>query len=321
MTAVLETFRSRPQVVLDVGDGFAGARAAPGTGRVRPRSAVRVRALGRTTAPIEAFDPPWRLVTTATPGGVLAWFGRVRRDGTADAFDPGLDRIGVLGPGTYDIEISAATYQSVELQVSIPAAGDPPSVLAVELEAGPAYPFRDETPDVGLAPAGQPQGPTLLRGQVLSLDGSALAGVPVTAPNAIAATTDRNGSWVLVFPDDTSSGAVTVTAVIAGAAVTAQAELVARHRTQVTQARLKGSAVRQSGAPVAGAAVSVAGVTGSVTSTGDGTWSLALPFGTGLQPINVTVAAIFGPTTVTQAGIGVVPGGTVTVPDHVFPNP
>jgi hypothetical protein len=65
----------------------------------------------------------------------------------------------------------------------------------------------------------------------------------------------------------------------------------------------------------------VAGIAGAVMSGADGRWMLALPFGAGLQPMNVTVTATLGPTTRTQADVAIVPGGTATVPDHVFPNP
>jgi hypothetical protein len=321
MSPILETRRSLPHLVLDIGDGFLVARAAPGRGRVRPRSPVRARALARVTAPVETFDPPWQLVTTATPGGFLAWFGSVRPDGAGAAADPELDRVDVLDPGTYDIELAAPGYQATVLQGAIPAAGAPPSVLAVDLEAGPEYPFPGETAQTPLQPAGRTTGPTLIRGQILSLDGSGLSGVPVQAPLAVPAVTDRNGSFVLVFPDDTPSGPVAVTATIAGVAVTSASAIVSGRRTAVPQARLRGRTVRQSGAPVAGAAISVSGIAGAVASGADGSWSLALPFGTGLQPINVTVTATLGPTTRTQAGVGVVPGRSATVPDHVFPNP
>jgi hypothetical protein len=321
MSTILETRRAVPQLVIDVADGFLAARAAPGAGRARPRTPVRARVLTRVTGPVETFDPPWRLVTTTTPGGFLAWFGRVRRDSIGDAANGEGDRAGVLGPGTYDVELVAAGYQPTVLQAAIPPDGAPPSVLTVDLEAGPDYAFPGETADVNLPPAGRSTGPTLLRGQILALDGSGLADVPVAAPLAIPAVTDRNGSWVLVFPDDTQSGNVTVTAAIGGAAVTATSAIVAGRRTSVPQARLRGRTVRQSGAPVAGAVVAVAGVSGTVTSGSDGSWSLALPFGTGLVPLNVTVTAALGALSQTQAGVGVIPGATVTVPDHVFPNP
>jgi hypothetical protein len=317
MSPILETRRVVAQLVLDVGDGFLGTRMAPGAGRIRLRSPLRARVLTRVTGPVESFDPPWQLVTTTTPGGVLAWFGHVRPDGAGDAGD----RVGVLEPGTYDIEFAAAGYQPTVLQAAIPAVGARPSVLTVDLQAGPDYPFPGETAQTNLPPAGRSTGPTLLRGQILALDGSGLAGTPVQAPSAVPAVTDGNGSWVLVFPDNTPSGPVTVTVTIAGAAVTAGSAIVAGQRTAVPQARLRGRAVRQSGAPVAGAAISVAGVAGTVTSGPDGSWSLALPFGTGLQPTNVTITAVLGPTSRTQAGVGVVPGRSVTVPDHVFPNP
>jgi hypothetical protein len=321
MSAILETRRAVPQLVIDVADGFLASRAAPGRGRVRPRVPVRARVLTRVTGPVETFDPPWRLITTTTPGGVLAWFGHVRPDSVGDSASGEGDRVGVLGPGTYDLELVAAGYQPTVLQAAIPAAGAPPSVLTVDLEAAADYVFPGEVADVNLPSAGRSTGPTLLRGQVLALDGSGLADVPVAAPLAVPARTDRNGSWVLVFPDDTPSGTVTVTAAIGGAAVTATTATVARRRTTVSQARLSGRTVRQSGAPVTGASISVAGVAGTVSSGTDGSWSLALPFGMGAVPITVTVTAVHGPTTRTQAGVAVVPGGTVTVPDHVFPNP
>jgi hypothetical protein len=254
-------------------------------------------------------------MTTTTPGGVLAWFGRVRREPTVDSVDAEPDRIGVLQSGTYDIEVTAPGFQTATLQAVFPAAEAPPSVVTLDLEAGPDYPFPGETAQATST------GPTLIRGQILALDGSGLAGVPVQAPAATPAVTDQNGSWVLAFPDNTASGPVTVSAAIAGAAVTAATVIVTGQRTVVPQARLHGRTVYQSRAPAAGAAISVGGVPGTVASGPDGSWSLALPFGTGLQPMNVTVTAVLGATTRTQAGVGVVPGRAVTVPDHVFPNP
>jgi hypothetical protein len=207
------------------------------------------------------------------------------------------------------------------VQAALPPAGSPPSVLAVDLEAGPDYPFANEVAQANVPAAGRSTGPTLIRGQVLALDGSGLPRIPVAAPAATPAFTDRTGSWVLVFPDDAPSGPVTVTATIAGGPVAVPTTIASGRRTVVPQARLRGRAVRQSGAPVAGASISVSGVAGTVTSGADGSWSFALPFGTGLQPTNVTVTAVFGPATRTRAGVGVVPGRSVTVPDHVFPNP
>jgi hypothetical protein len=321
MTAVIETRREQAQLVLDVVDGFLDSRAAPRSRRVRPRTRVRARVLERVSAPAETFSPPWRLVTRTTPEGFLAWFGRVRPDSAGDADEDESDRAGVLEPGTYEVELAARGYQAATAQAVIPATGAPPSVLAVGLEAGPDYAFPNELAEAG-PPAGRSTGPTLIRGQVLDLDGSGLAGVPVQAPGAVPAVTDRNGSWVLVFPDDRpSEDPVDVTATIGSAAVTAASKIVAGQRTVVPQARLRGRTVRQSGVPVAGAAISVSGIPGAVASGADGSWSLALPFGTGLQPINVTVTATLGPTTVTQAGVGVVPGTSVLVPDHTFPNP
>src|SRR5690242_14896393 len=123
MSPILETRRAVPQLILDVGDGFLGARLAPGQGRVRPRSQVRARALARVTAPVETFDRPWQLLTTATPGGFLAWFGGVRPDDAAATVEPGRDRVDVLDPGTYDVEVAAAGFQATVVPVPIPAAG------------------------------------------------------------------------------------------------------------------------------------------------------------------------------------------------------
>jgi hypothetical protein len=320
MTAVTETRRVVAQLVLDVGDAFAASRSRPGARRPRPRGQLRARVLARASAPVEVFHPAWRLVTTATPGGVHAWFGRVRPD-MPEGAAPELDRDGVLRPGTYDVELASRGYQPATVQAAVPAAGARPSVVTVDLQPGPEYRFPGEVGRVDVPPGSRPSGPTLLRGQILALDGTGLSRITVQAPGAPPAVTDRNGAWVLVFDDVTSSGAVTVIATIAGAAVTAAARVAAGQRTVVAQARLRGRAVRQSGAPVAGAAISVAGVAGAVSSGADGSWSLALPFGTGLQPMNVTVAAVLGAVTRTQAGVAVVPGATATVPDSVFPNP
>jgi hypothetical protein len=320
MSVVIETLRDQPQLILDVGDGFVASRARPRSRRPRPRGEVRARVLRRVTPPAETFDPAWRLVTIATPGCVHAWFGRVRPDSFRDAA-PELDRVGVLPPGTYDLELAAPGYQPVSVQAAVPVAGAQPTVLAVDLEPGPEYRFPDELGQTSVPPGSRATGPTLIRGQILALDGSGLAGITVQAPSATPAVTSHNGAWLLVFPDNTPSGPVMVTATIAGAAVTAATAVVAGQRTVVPQARLRGRAIRQSGAPVAGAAISVAGVPGTVSSTPDGSWSVALPFGVGLQPMTVTVTAVLGATSRMQTGIGVVPGQSATVPDFVFPTP
>lgn len=325
MSVVLETRRSQPQLILDVGDGFVTSRSRQGSRRPRPIGPLRARVLARSTAPVETFDPAWTLVTAATPAGVHAWFGRVRPD--ALGASPELDRVGVLQPGTYDVELAAPGYQLATVQAAVPVAGAPPSVVTLDLQPGPEYRFRDEVGEVNVPAGSHSTGPTLIRGQILALDGSGLAGITVRAPSvppgapaAPDAVTDRNGAWLLVFADDTPSGPVTLTTTIAGATVTAAAAVVAGQRTVVRQARLHGRAVRQSGAPVDGAAISVAGVPGAVSSGPDGSWSIALPFGMGLQPTNVTVTAVLGATSRTQA-VGLVPGTSVPVPDHVFPNP
>ncbi len=326
MSVVIETRREQPQLILDVGDGFVASRARVVSRRPRPRGQLRARVLARSTAPAETFSPAWQLVTTPTPGGVHAWFGRVRPD--VLGVPPELDRVGVLQPGTYDVELAAPGYQPATVQAAVPAPGMRPSVVTVDLQPGPEYRFPDEVGQVSVPAGSRSTGPTLIRGQILALDGSGLAGitvrapgVPPGAPSAPPALTDRSGAWVLVFPDGAPAGPIMVTATIDGAAVTATAEVVIGQRTVVPQARLRGRTVRQSGAPAEGAAISVAGVPGAVSSGPDGSWSIALPFGIGLQPTNVTVTAVLGATTRTQTGIGVVPGTSVAVPDYVFPNP
>ena len=130
-------------------------------------------------------------------------------------------------------------------------------------------------------PAGsRSTGPTLIRGQVLALDGSGRRASPserlASRPDAFRPTcaTDRNGAWVLVFPDDAGASpapSVMVTATIdeSGGDGHRRSQALGQ-RTVVPQARLRGRAARQSAAPVAGAAISLLACPATVSSGPDG---------------------------------------------------
>lgn len=261
-----------PQLVFDPLDVYAQARAVAGP-HPRPVGPLRFRLLGEVVAgQRQDYEAPVRLSMTTNAGGYAVFLGLVEGpDGSRRRLR--------LGDGTYVVGVESGAYQAVEREdVVVPQGWPVPGPYLVPLEPGFAYPF----PSASTLGAGR--GPTLLRGSLESVDGSGIAGAQVLVPGASSTyRTGADGQWVVVFQDTQPVGPVTVRfrlpqggggfqdVDVAGVAVEPGASRSYRQPT------LTGRVTTQTGAPVAGARVRVAGRPGAATSSTAGAWRYVFP--------------------------------------------
>jgi hypothetical protein len=290
--------------VFDVEDRYARERGVRGP-HPRPIAPVRFRVVARITAggPVEV-DPELELDIVKNHSGFDLFYG--------GAGPVGGERRR-LDDGTYAVRVlSGGIYQPVErADVVVPAPAPP---YQFDLEPGYAYPFPS-----GAASA-RGAAPTLLRGGLQGPDGSSIAGARVeVAGTTRTYTTDQAGQWVLVFPANQASGAVTVRFELPDGTVTnvPGVPVVAGRDSALAQTALRGSVTTTDGIAIPGATVTVGGQPGETLSQVDGGWFY---FFRPDQPgTNVTVTATLPDgRSQSRVGVPVQPRSTVVVQSFRF---
>lgn len=293
MTPVLEFRRQRAVLIFEVEDRFVRELGLAGphphaTGPFQFFAVAQVVAGQR-----RPLDHPLELEIIRNAGGFHLFFGKTKPQSAAGSKPPG-DPVsrGALVPGTYIIRVTAPLYQAAEIEVDIDTLFSPggprPGMrgpFQVDLEPGYAYPFPKVSPVAGFS------GPTVLRGAVRDTSGRPVENVEVeVAGGSNLYRTGANGQWVLVFPDEQPSGAVTVTFRIPQQpALDVQAvSLIAGRQNSLEQAALRGSVLTVRGNALNGAAVSVAAHPGETRTDADGQWFYYFPLGQDDEMVSVT---------------------------------
>jgi hypothetical protein len=285
-----------PQLVLDPRDWFAswhGVWADLVPDNPDDPTVKRTPAVVRPNVPLTAIagpptppDPRWpfpgevELALNKTPTGLLAFFGRVRVPNGPLRRLPlraTTCKLTVTGPGF-------APWESDS--VSIPGPDGPITVVRIDLVPGPDYSFP-----IGPQPNGN-AGPTLLVGNLLETDGTAVPSAVVAAanqPNLVPTLTNDLGGWVLVLDQKTDRNPVPtpidVTFAPPGQPAVTLAGVAFQPGTtnRVKQTSLRGVVRAANGTAVAGAVVSVTdfpvGVPARPRTQADGTWVYYLGLG------------------------------------------
>jgi hypothetical protein len=261
VTVAIADMRSlSAMAVFDVEDRYARERGVRGA-HPRPIAPVRFRAVARITAGGRVdLQPQLELDVIRNQSGFDLFRG--------SAGPLGSDERRRLDEGTYAVRVVAGgIYQTVErADVVIPT---PATAYRFELEPGYAYPF----PSGAASASGA--GPTLLRGGLQGPDASGIEGARVeVAGTTRTYTTDESGQWVLVFPPNQVTGAVTVRFVLPDGTVAnvAGVPVVAGRDSVLAQTALRGRVTTTEGAPIAGATITVGGQPGETRSQVDGGW-------------------------------------------------
>jgi hypothetical protein len=306
LPTILEIRRHSAALVFNAEDRFARARGTRGP-HPRPFGPVRFYATAEIVGLVRNdFPRPVELVTTRTPAGFHLFFGETRHaDGSV--------RRGTLAEGTYAVRAEGRFYQRVEREdVVLPTPGD---AYFYDLPPSYAYPLPRE----GTLAGGR--GLTLLRGALVDAAGRGLAGTTVEVVGLTEPyLTDGSGQWVLVFPDATASGPVTVRFTLpdASTADVANVQVVRGAETGLAQTALRGWVLTQAGGVPAGAVVEVLGQPGSVAAASDGGWFYY--FGLNQAAAAVVVRATLpGGQNLTENNVLVQPRSTVVVPTFRFP--
>ncbi len=266
MAATFEIFTATPVAVLTLIDQFVQVRGSDGQ-FPPPMGAVAFQFIASLPAggPV-TLDTPIVLATQTNGRGIFLFAG----EGTI-----GASAVLRIPAGKYRLLVASDYYQPVTLDLDWPPdISAPPTML---LKPGPAYPF----PDVTMASNQL----TLLSGNLYQTGGDrkpiANAVVTITNPAntwpfAVCAT-DANGGWVLAIPLGTTSPAVNVTLHFALPDNTAfdvpAVPVQTGAANSLPQTALRGAVLTTMGAPIPGAAVTVAGVAGTSSSGRDGGWS------------------------------------------------
>lgn len=212
------------------------------------------------------IDPPIVLMSQTNGRGIFLFAG----EGTI-----GSSPVLRIPAGKYTLLVASDYYQPASLDLDWPP--DPSAPPSILLRPGPAYPF----PDVTMASNQL----TLLSGNLChaGADRQPIANAVVTITDPANAwpfgscITDDRGGWMLAIPlgsaspafnatlhfvlPDNSSFDVPAVPVQTGAA------------NSLPQTALRGLILTTTGAPIPGAAVTVAGIAGTSTSRRDGAWS------------------------------------------------
>jgi hypothetical protein len=246
--------------VFDVEDRYARERGIRGA-HPRPIAPLRFRAVARMTAGGRVeLDPELGLDVIRNRSGFDLFHGSAGPVGT--------DERRRLDEGTYAVRVLAGgIYQAVErTDIVIPTAA---TSYKFELEPGYAYPF----PSGAASASGA--GPTVLRGGLQGPDARGIEGARVeVAGTTQTYTTDESGQWLLVFPPNQPTGAVTVRFTLPDGSVVnvVGVPVVAGRDSALAQTALRGSVTTTEGGPIAGAAVTVSGQPGQTLSQVDGGW-------------------------------------------------
>lgn len=301
-----EIRRRTALAVFDAEDRFARGRGTRGP-RPRPFEPVRFVATAEMVGGVrQDFARPLELVTTRSPSGFHLFFGETRGDG-------GPTVRGELAAGTYAVRAEGRFYQRVEREdVVLPT---PAGAYFYDLPPSYAYPLPRE----GTLTGGR--GLTLLRGTLHGADGRGLAGarvevVGVTEPYL----TDETGQWVLIFPDATASGPVTVRVTYADGSSedVLNVPVVRGAEAGLAQTSLRGWVLTQAGGVAPGARVEVVGRAGAARAGADGGWFYFFGVNEGAGPVDVR-ATLPGGQSLTESNVQVQPRATVVVPTFRFP--
>jgi hypothetical protein len=306
LPTILDIRRHSAALVFDAEDRFARARGTRGP-HPRPFEPVRFYATAEMVGLVRHdFPRPVELVTTRTPAGFHLFFGETRQaDGSV--------RRGALAEGTYAVRAEGRFYQRVEREdVVLPTPGD---AYFYDLPPSYAYPLPRE----GTLTGGR--GLTLLRGTLVDAAGRGVAGatvevVGVTEPYL----TDETGQWVLVFPDTTASGPVTVHFTFADSSTedVANVQVVQGAEAGLGQTALRGWVLTQAGAVAGGAVVEVVGDPGRAAVAPDGGWFYYFGLNQAAAAVDVR-ATLPGGQNLTENNVLVQPRSTVVVPTFRFP--
>jgi hypothetical protein len=266
MAAALETNVCAPVAAVTLIDEFIQQRGSGGP-FPPPLSAVAFQlvASGPQGGQV-AIDPPIILTARTNGLGVFLFAG----EGTIGA-SPVLR----IPAGPYRLLVASDYYQPATLDLDWPP--DPAAPPTILLKPASAYPF----PDLTLASNQL----TVLGGNLYAEGGDrapvAGAVVAISAPaNAwpfATCVTDANGGFALVIP--LGAGSPAFSATLHFAPPNAVAFDVANVPVQpgafnsLPQTALRGTVRTATGAPIVGAVVTIAGVTGAAASARDGTWS------------------------------------------------
>lgn len=246
--------------VFDVEDRYARERGVRGP-HPRAIAPLRFRAVARITGGGRVdMDPELELDVVRNASGFDLFYGSAGAAGTRERRR--------LDDGTYAVRVlSRGVYQPVErADVSMPA---PAAPYLFELDPGYAYPFPSA------AASARGAGPTVLRGALQGPDGRGIEGARVEVTGTTRAyTTDESGQWVLVFPENHQTGAVTVRFGLPdGTAVNvAGVQVPARGDSVLAQTGLRGGVLTTAGVPLERATVTVSGQPGRTLSQSDGRW-------------------------------------------------
>jgi hypothetical protein len=244
--------------IFDLEDRFARERGVHGT-HPRPIGKVKYWLVGRVVdGTREAFATPIQLLTVRNPSGYDLFFDRVHQRTSA------ISRLD-LTPGTYLLRIETQFYQTREFTVTLPLSDSPHSI---DLEPDYRYPF----PPASMSNIGSP---TLLRGTVYGADGEGLENVAIAAiGGSNDYVTDVTGQWVLVFPEDQTTGDVELRFTLPDASIVdvPSVTVVQGQASSLIQAGLRGRVVDGAGLGIARASVQVAGHAGETLTTDDGIW-------------------------------------------------
>ena len=199
------------------------------------------------------------MLTVRNPSGYDLFFDRVTQEESA------ITRMD-LGQGTYVLKIEAQFYQNREFEIMLPLSD---AAHSIDLEPDYTYPF----PAATLSHVGRP---ALLRGTVHAADGSGLEDVTVEVTGGSNDyLTDKTGQWVLIFPEDQTSGEVAVRFTFPDDSIVnvPAVAIVEGQESSLTQAGLRGWVVNGAGVGIAGVVVQAAGHAGETVSADDGSWS------------------------------------------------
>jgi hypothetical protein len=305
IVSVAEVWTLSASAVFDVEDRYARERGVRGA-HPRPVAPVRFRAVARITAGgPQDLDPELDLDVIRNSSGFDLFYGSAGPAGTSERRR--------LDDGTYAVRaLTGGIYQAVERADVVIPTPEPP--FQYELDPGYAYPFPSG------AASSHGAAPTLLRGGLQALDATPIEGARVEVTGTTRTyTTDEAGQWVLVFPENQASGAVTVRFELPDGTVTnvAGVQVVAGRDSVLAQTGLRGRVTTTEGIALPGATVTVGGQPGSTLAQVDGGWFYF--FRPDQPATNVTVTATLPDgRSQSRGGVPVQPRSTVVVQSFRF---
>jgi hypothetical protein len=265
MAATFETFTATPVAVVTLVDQFVQLRGSSGQFPPPIGPVIFQLIASLPAAGLVILNPPIVLAAQTNGRGIFLFAG----EGTIQS-SPLLR----IPAGRYRLLVASDYYQPATLDLDWPP--DLAAPPLIPLKPASAYPF----PDLTMASNQL----TLLNGNLYQAGGDrqpiANAMVNITSPvNAwpfASCITDANGGWVLAIP--IGSGAPVFDAILRftlpdGTFFDVPAVPVQTGAANsLPQTAMRGSVFTTTGAPLAGAVVTVAGVAGTSASGRDGGW-------------------------------------------------